>query len=91
MIKFLSYFKYSILLSYFYSYFLPYLGKYASNYRGKSCAEGAKKFFVYFVYIFWLIFKSWGGGGQMILWPPSFWTWGGPWPLAPPVYASGYQ
>jgi len=24
------------------------------------------------------------GGGQMIVWPPDFPVWGGPWPLGPP-------
>ena len=30
------------------------------------------------------------GGGQMIVWPPDFPVWGGPWPLGPPPgYATG--
>ena len=29
------------------------------------------------------------GGGQMIVWPPDFQAWGGPWPLGlPPGYAT---
>ena len=27
----------------------------------------------------------------MILWPPPFWSWGGPWPLGPPpIYAPAW-
>ena len=36
------------------------------------------------IYIFYVIL---GGGGQMILWPPPFWSWWGLGPLAPPSYA----
>ena len=31
------------------------------------------------------------GGGQMIVWPPDFPVWGGPWPLGPPPgYATAW-
>ena len=40
---------------------------------------------MYCVYLKKKIVYTSNGGGQMIVWPPEFPVWGGPWPLGPPL------
>ena len=41
---------------------------------------------MYCVYLKKKIIYTSNGGGQMIVWPPDFPVWGGPWPLGPPPW-----
>ena len=64
MVKFFILFQIFHIIIIFLLIFYHNLGKYASNYRGKSCAEGAKKFFCIFRLHFLAYFQILGGGAN---------------------------